>query len=275
MAGTGLSCRRRAGLRGRADQPRSRVGGGDARSDVGAGPSTSASRRGEPTNSSRRSGADPGDGGCPMTPRPRAVIEPWPDQPGPEVGPEQIGGVVDRILALYERVARARGMQLRRACWPSTPTSPTTRRATSTRWRRGCRWAGRPLRRAGGADPGRAGGRADRCGRDGAGNGGVPARRRSRRLVGRPSSGVSRDESTTIGPSFFTPLRRTGSAGDVVGALRHGPVVAAIRSSDPTEATSQPRAASHCPTSSRGSRYHSASMSGTATPVAATASRRA
>ena len=30
-----------------------------------------------------------------------------------EVGPEQIGGVVDRILALYERVAQARGMQLR------------------------------------------------------------------------------------------------------------------------------------------------------------------
>jgi Lon protease-like protein len=46
-------------------------------------------------------------------PYPRAVVEPWPDEPGPPVGPEQIGVVVDRILALYERVAQARGLQLR------------------------------------------------------------------------------------------------------------------------------------------------------------------
>lgn len=49
----------------------------------------------------------------PDDPYPRAVTEPWPDEPGPEVGPEQIGGVIDRILALYERVAQARGLVLR------------------------------------------------------------------------------------------------------------------------------------------------------------------
>lgn len=49
----------------------------------------------------------------PDDPYPRAVIEPWPDEPGPPVGPEQIGVVVDRILALYQRVAEARGGRLR------------------------------------------------------------------------------------------------------------------------------------------------------------------
>ena len=48
----------------------------------------------------------------PDDPYPHALVEPWPDEPGREVGPEQIGVVVDRILALYERVAQARGLQL-------------------------------------------------------------------------------------------------------------------------------------------------------------------
>ncbi len=46
-------------------------------------------------------------------PYPRAVIEPWPDEPGPPVGPERIGEVVDRILALFERIVSSRGAQLR------------------------------------------------------------------------------------------------------------------------------------------------------------------
>lgn len=49
----------------------------------------------------------------PDDPYPRAVLEAWPDEPGPPVGPEQIGLVVDRILALYRRVAQVRGMGLR------------------------------------------------------------------------------------------------------------------------------------------------------------------
>jgi Lon protease-like protein len=46
-------------------------------------------------------------------PYPRAVVEAWPDEPGPAVGPEQISVVVDRILALYQRVAQVRDMELR------------------------------------------------------------------------------------------------------------------------------------------------------------------
>lgn len=49
----------------------------------------------------------------PDDPYPRAVVEPWPDEPGPPVGPDRIGEVVDRILALYHRVAEAHGGRIR------------------------------------------------------------------------------------------------------------------------------------------------------------------
>lgn len=49
----------------------------------------------------------------PDGPYPRAVVAPWPDEVGPPVTGERIGEVVDAILALYERVARAQGGQLR------------------------------------------------------------------------------------------------------------------------------------------------------------------
>ncbi len=49
----------------------------------------------------------------PDDPYPVADAEPWPDEPGPPVGPERIGEVVDRILALYRRVADAAGGRLR------------------------------------------------------------------------------------------------------------------------------------------------------------------
>lgn len=49
----------------------------------------------------------------PDEPYPRAVVEVWPDQPGPPVGPEQIADVIDRILTLYRRVAEVQGMDLR------------------------------------------------------------------------------------------------------------------------------------------------------------------
>lgn len=48
----------------------------------------------------------------PDDPYPRAEVRVWPDEPGPPVGPEQIGLVVDRIQALYERVAQVRGLEL-------------------------------------------------------------------------------------------------------------------------------------------------------------------
>lgn len=49
----------------------------------------------------------------PDDPYPVAETEPWPDEPGPVVGPERIGEVVDGILALYRRVADAAGGRLR------------------------------------------------------------------------------------------------------------------------------------------------------------------
>jgi len=91
------------------------VGGGDARSDVGAlahiveyehtddGQYHLIAMIGERIRVTQW---------LPDDPYPRALVEPWPDEPGPEVGPEQIGVVVDRILALYERVAQARGLRL-------------------------------------------------------------------------------------------------------------------------------------------------------------------
>ena len=48
----------------------------------------------------------------PDDPYPRAEVEPWPDEPGQAVTPERIGDVIDRILALYQRVAQASGQQV-------------------------------------------------------------------------------------------------------------------------------------------------------------------
>lgn len=49
----------------------------------------------------------------PDDPYPRALVRRWPDEPGPPVTPERIGEVVDRILALFERIVSASGAQLR------------------------------------------------------------------------------------------------------------------------------------------------------------------
>lgn len=49
----------------------------------------------------------------PDDPYPRAAVRAWPDETGPPVTHERIGEVVDRILALYEMVAAARGATLR------------------------------------------------------------------------------------------------------------------------------------------------------------------
>lgn len=47
-----------------------------------------------------------------MTIPTRAVVERWPDEPGPAVPAEWLGEVVDRILALYRRIASARRVAL-------------------------------------------------------------------------------------------------------------------------------------------------------------------
>ncbi len=92
------------------------VGGGDVRSDVGAmarivhhaelgmGQYELIAAVGERIRVTRW---------LPDDPYPRALLETWPDQPGPSVGPERIGEVVDRIHALYRRVAEVRGIGLR------------------------------------------------------------------------------------------------------------------------------------------------------------------
>lgn len=49
----------------------------------------------------------------PDDPYPRAVVQPWPDEPGPTVSDERISQVVDAILVLAERVATLRGGRLR------------------------------------------------------------------------------------------------------------------------------------------------------------------
>jgi uncharacterized protein len=91
------------------------VGGGDARCDVGA-----LARIAECV--------DVGDGRyalrcrmgerirvcdwLPDAPYPRAMVQAWPDEPGEPVSDQQLREVEDRLLALFERIAAARGARL-------------------------------------------------------------------------------------------------------------------------------------------------------------------
>jgi uncharacterized protein len=91
------------------------VGGGDARSDVGV-----LARITEH--------AEVADGQyylkCPVSERirvlewhpddpfPRAVITPWRDEPGPRVDVDRIRDIEDRMVALFERIATARGAEV-------------------------------------------------------------------------------------------------------------------------------------------------------------------
>lgn len=49
----------------------------------------------------------------PDDPYPRAVVQAWPDEPGPPVTAERIGEVVDGILGLFGRIIAVRGGRLR------------------------------------------------------------------------------------------------------------------------------------------------------------------
>lgn len=93
------------------------VGGGDTRSDVGALAHITEC-------------ADFGDGRyrlkCvmgerirvlewhPDDPYPQAAVELWPDEPGEAVDVDAIRDVEDRMIALFERIAAARGAQVNR-----------------------------------------------------------------------------------------------------------------------------------------------------------------
>jgi hypothetical protein len=48
----------------------------------------------------------------PDDPYPRAVVEPWPDEPGDEVTDGAIRQLEDRVMGLFERLANARAAQL-------------------------------------------------------------------------------------------------------------------------------------------------------------------
>lgn len=91
------------------------VGGGDTRSDVGAMAHITEC-------------ADFGDGRyrlrcvmaerirvlewLPDDPYPRAAVEIWPDEPGAAVDVDAIRDIEDRMIALFERIARARGAEV-------------------------------------------------------------------------------------------------------------------------------------------------------------------
>jgi Lon protease-like protein len=48
----------------------------------------------------------------PDDPYPRAAVEPWPDEPGESVDVDAIRDVEDRMVALFERIATARGAEV-------------------------------------------------------------------------------------------------------------------------------------------------------------------
>ena len=48
----------------------------------------------------------------PDDPYPRAVVQVWPDEPGDPVGESEIGELEDRVLALLDRLAAPRGIEL-------------------------------------------------------------------------------------------------------------------------------------------------------------------
>ncbi|GAA4533615.1 LON peptidase substrate-binding domain-containing protein [Mycobacterium paraffinicum] len=91
------------------------VGGGDARCDVGvlsritecvehgAGRYLMRCRTGERIRVSEW---------LPDDPYPRATVTLWPDEPGDPVTPAQLLEVEDRVMALFERIADARGVAL-------------------------------------------------------------------------------------------------------------------------------------------------------------------
>ena len=48
----------------------------------------------------------------PDDPYPQAAVEPWPDEPGEPVDVDAIRDVEDRMVALFERIAAARGAEV-------------------------------------------------------------------------------------------------------------------------------------------------------------------
>ena len=122
------------------------VGGGDTRSDVGALAHIAEC-------------ADFGDGRyrlrCvmgerirvvewqPDNPYPRAAVELWPDEPGEAVDVDAIRDIEDRMIALFERIARPAERRWSAGTSSRAPTRRAMPRCGCTRWPPASRW-GRP-----------------------------------------------------------------------------------------------------------------------------------
>ncbi|ORW01112.1 LON peptidase substrate-binding domain-containing protein [Mycobacterium kyorinense] len=91
------------------------VGGGDARCDVGtvAGIDECIDvGSGRYALRCRTRGRIRVSEWLPDDPYPRALVRFWPDEPGDPVGIDQLREVEDQVLALFERIASARGVVL-------------------------------------------------------------------------------------------------------------------------------------------------------------------
>jgi uncharacterized protein len=91
------------------------VGGGDDRYDVGALARIVEHRAlggGKYTLRCRVSDRIRVVEWMPDDPYPRALVQSWPDEPGDPVSDESIRDVEDRVMALFSRLAAARGVEL-------------------------------------------------------------------------------------------------------------------------------------------------------------------
>jgi Lon protease-like protein len=91
------------------------VGGGDARSDVGT--MAHITEVSEFTDGRYRLNCVMAERirvveWQPDNPYPRAAIQEWPDEPGEPVGADAIRDIEDAMVALFERIARARGAEV-------------------------------------------------------------------------------------------------------------------------------------------------------------------
>ncbi|CKO98775.1 ATP-dependent protease La [Mycobacterium tuberculosis] len=82
----------------------------------------------------------------PDDPYPRAKVRFWPDQPGHPVTAAQLLEVEDRVVALFERIAAARGVRLpaREVVLGYPVVDPADTGQRLSRWHVECRWA-RPI----------------------------------------------------------------------------------------------------------------------------------
>ena len=178
----------------------------------------------------------------PDDPYPRAAVEPWPDEPGDTVDVDAIRDIEDRMIALFERIAAARGAQVNGAGHRGGRRRiGRCRECGCTRWLPGSRWdrrTGTPCS----PHPSVAGatGGASRSGGDRHRDGRVPAVERDSRLAasGAPRrtrcagrrrradlAASGRSVSSARSTRAMTPPSCVRSAIDDVGAVLDEPQI--------------------------------------------------